>query len=361
MQEKFFQEKVVNSLSEDSFVKRRSVLFGEECLLIYPKKVNPEWSDENKVFRSALLNKENIPISLGFKKFTNFGEKPNFEPLDTNSTLTFVTKKDGSLLIISKYRGNLIIRTRGTTDATFLANGTEIEYLKAEYPALFDNETLNKENCSILCEWTSPSNVIILNETEKPDLWLIGLVSHDDYSYLGQKDLDDFAHSIGVKRPKSIAFGDIGQCQRFCKDDRSIEGCVVYSENGQILKKIKTDFYVSLHRLRFSLSKDAMLKLYLDSGAETVQAFRTYLISLYDYEVISGLGLEKLEKADLELKEKEGGLRKLAKEIENLPRKRIAESIFNLVPKNDHKFAFSVVDKGKIDDKLREDFIRKRL
>jgi hypothetical protein len=42
-----------------------------------------------------------------------------------------VEKLDGSTLIVSKYNGQYILRTRGTVDASKLANGFELELFKS--------------------------------------------------------------------------------------------------------------------------------------------------------------------------------------------------------------------------------------
>ena len=57
------------------------IIAGDECILVTPKDMGVEWTDDSKVFRSSVWRKSDMfPISLSYKKFTNCGEKPDFEP-----------------------------------------------------------------------------------------------------------------------------------------------------------------------------------------------------------------------------------------------------------------------------------------
>ncbi len=73
-----------------------------------------------------------------------------------------VEKLDGSLLIVSKYNGQYILRTRGTVDASIMANGHELEIFKNTILSkLADNN--DTWDYSVLFEWLSPINKIVLN------------------------------------------------------------------------------------------------------------------------------------------------------------------------------------------------------
>ena len=229
------------------------IITGDECVLVTPKDMGVEWNEQNKYFRSSIWRKSDMyPVSLGFRKFTNYGEKPEFEPLPVNDHLEVITKVDGSCLIVSKYKGELIVRTRGTIDASQLENGYEIELLKKKYPTAFNNTFLESEQYTLLFEWTTPSNRIVLQETKEPTLWLIGMIWHKDYSYISQRVLDNLAKELGVERPRTyikFAGEDIELLKKSFEHLNDIEGIVVYTGGGQILKKIKTLRYLELHRV----------------------------------------------------------------------------------------------------------------
>lgn len=269
------------------------VIAGDECVLVTPKDMKVEWNDENKYFRSSIWRKSDMyPVSLGFRKFTNYGENPEFEPLPQNEPLQVITKMDGSCLIVSKYKGELVIRTRGTVDASQLENGHEIELLKKKYPKAFGNALLDNDH-TFLFEWTTPTNRIVLQETQEPTLWLTGIVLHKNYSYAPQRYLDLFAQQIEVKRPrKYITFAgeDIELLKKSIEPLNDIEGVVVYTGNGQILKKIKTDRYLELHRVFTGIKTvDHLFEWFVKYGCPKREEFEEKLSTDFDWELVNTL------------------------------------------------------------------------
>lgn len=120
----------MNLPDREQFNFKEVEISGDACWLITPKDMATKWDNENFRFRSCLVRQEdNLVISQGFGKFTNYGERPDFQPWDDTQKFEARHKLDGSLLIVSKYKGELIIRTRGTVDARQLANGHEIDFL----------------------------------------------------------------------------------------------------------------------------------------------------------------------------------------------------------------------------------------
>ena len=278
----------------EQFNFKDCVIAGDDCVLVTPKDMGVEWNDENKFFRSSIWRKSDMyPVSLGFRKFTNYGEKPEFEPLPANDKLEIVTKLDGSCLIVSRYKGELIVRTRGTVDASQLENGYEIELLKKKYPTVFNNAFIESERFTFLFEWTTPTNRIVLQETQEPTLWLIGMVYHADYSYVSQKTLDRLAKEIGVERPKTFPVyddGNVEELKKVIEPLKDIEGVVVYTGNGQILKKIKTLRYLYLHRMFTGVKTvDHLFDVWKESGYLFYYDFKEYLADTYDHELVVSL------------------------------------------------------------------------
>lgn len=264
-------------------------------ILIHRKEAGVKWDDKNKYFRSSVWDKESGRlISAGFRAFTNYGEQPDFEPLEPNSPIKAVTKVDGSCLIVSMYKDELIVRTRGTVDATQLENGYEIEFLKKKYPKAFDNEFLDCEMYTLLYEWTTPTNRIVLHESDEPTLWLIGMVCHVEYSYADQNNLDNYAKKFGVERPKSFGIdlrGDVDSFKRQIEPLKDIEGVVIYDHtNGQILKKLKTLRYLELHKVFTGLkSVDHLFDLYVEYKSPPRLDFEKELATNFDWELVESI------------------------------------------------------------------------
>ena len=275
------------------------IIAGDECVLVTPKDMSVEWNEDNKIFRSSIWRKSDMhPISLGFKKFTNMGEAPEFEPIEGYSDLEFVRKLDGSLIIISQYKGELIVRTRGTIDATQLANGHEIEFLKNKYPNVFKNFWLDSEKFTLLFEWTTPTNRIVLQESEEPTLWLIGIVGHQTdafldpvgtYHYFSQSELDQQAAVLKVPRPERYTL-NLQNVVEYLKDKTSMEGVVIYGGNGQILKKVKTPSYLYKHRVFTGVKTvDHLFDLFVEYGQPQRENFEALLATNFDWELVKAL------------------------------------------------------------------------
>jgi hypothetical protein len=299
--------------SSDQFNIKDCVIAGDECVLVTPKDMGVEWNEENKYFRSSIWRKSDMHlVSAGFKKFTNLGEQPAFEPIDGYTDLEFVRKLDGSLLIVSQYKGQLIVRTRGTIDATQLANGHEIELLKKKYPKAFSNIWLDSEYHTLLFEWTTPSNRIVLKESEEPCLWLIGIVCHkpevmdpskyvlkystsntlkEAYHYFTQFELDQQASYLGVPRPERFEL-NLENVTEYLKDKDSIEGVVIYSNQGQTLKKVKTPRYLYMHKVFTGIKTvDHLFDLFVEYGEPNRDQFEQKLANNFDWELVTALKL----------------------------------------------------------------------
>ena len=275
------------------------VIAGDECVLVTPKMMGVEWTEENKYFRSSIWRKSDMKhVSLGFRKFMNYGEKPDFEPLNSEDGVRAIQKIDGSCLIVSKYKDQLIIRTRGTVDATKLENGYEIAHLILKYPKAFDNEWLDSELYTLLFEWTTPTNRIVLQESTEPTLWLIGMVIHGTYNYVCQFNLDTYAKEMEVNRPKSYGImlnGSIEDIKKRIEPLQDIEGVVIYddkagSDSGQILKKIKTLRYLQLHRVFTGVKTvDHLFDLFVEYGEPQRENFEALLATNFDWELVKSL------------------------------------------------------------------------
>lgn len=277
----------------EQFNIKDCIVAGDECLLITPKDMSVKWNEQNKYFRSSLWRKScGKLISGGYRKFVNYGEQPDFEPLGNNSKFKAIVKCDGSLLILSSHNKELIIRTRGTVDATKLENGHEIEYLKNKYPKVFSDYFVTSEKFTLLFEWTTPSNRIVLKESEEPTLWLIGIVNNDTYEYLSQDVLDFHAKTLGVERPKTYTFdtNDVELLKKEIEPLKDIEGVVIYDESGQILKKIKTLRYLELHRVFTGVKTvDHLFDIYVEYGTPKRDKFEEELAKNFDWELVSAL------------------------------------------------------------------------
>ena len=268
------------------FMVHEHSLNGEIVYLIQPQHIGTKWTQDNKHMRSVVVNYAGEVISAGFPKFTNWGENPDHFPVPNSlKHCTVVEKLDGSLLIVSKYNGQYILRTRGTVDASTLANGHELE--------IFNNTILSKLadnndtwDYSVLFEWLSPINKIVLNYGDEPSWRLIGFINHINYSLAQQDMLDAMAKKYGFDRPPTYTFSSIEDLLKDVDQWRGKEGVVVYSKNDQMLHKVKGAWYLALHHLKSELSNiEKVMDVWLEQGMPDYQTFYNYIFTTFDYEL----------------------------------------------------------------------------
>ena len=260
--------------------------YDESFVLVTPTDMGTDWNEANARYRSALLSLDGSIISQGFPKFTNWGEKPAFQPWDSSWQVEARHKMDGSLLIVSKYRDKTIARTRGTADARRLPNGHEIDVLREKYPTAFNNKYLDS-GWTLLFEWTTPSNIIVIREHNEPTLTLLGLVDNETATLMTQSNVDAVAEFLDLARPERYVYNSISECIADVSAWVGKEGVVLYSPCGQILKKIKAEAYLKLHRLATGIKNiKHVMELFISSPRFTSpDEFYSYVESTLDYEV----------------------------------------------------------------------------
>lgn len=288
------------------FTFKECTIGGDDCVLITPtNSVMPIWNNDNSIYRSSIWRvSDGKLISAGYRKFVNFGEQPKFEPVDVfNTELIAVEKIDGSCLICSKHNDEYIFRTRGTVDAHFLCTGNELDGLIEKYNVkhVIDELTDEYGEVTLLFEWVTPNNVICIHYDE-PDFYLTGIVLHKDYSYFLQNDLDRIADKYGFIRPKRYNFSNFENLNDLAQDIRdtfvSKEGIVCYFENGQVLKKMKSDWYLFLHRAKSTLNSEKHIAewmidnnlLSMDDSfncINTIDSIENTFANIYDWEIVN--------------------------------------------------------------------------
>lgn len=278
----------IDTLKEQNFTIKQSKIAGEDCVLVVGDGFDIKWDKENLVYRSSIWTiKDNKPISLSFKKFMNWGEKSDLIPEPTTIKETsLLSKIDGSAFIISKFKGELITRTRGTfsiIDSDFI-NKDEAFQFQQKYPKLFNNELLNSEEYSIVCEWYSPTNIIVLNYGEQPKLFLTGIIKHKDYSYLKQNETDRYGLEWNTERPEYFSYNDLPFMIDSIRALKDKEGVCIYFNDGQDIKKLKSTDYLSKHAFKSNMTIDNLIDLFIRFECPVYNDFYNKIEKEFDYE-----------------------------------------------------------------------------
>lgn len=346
----------LQELEDAEFDLRMGQIGGETVVLINPRGF-PKFKKEWLIFRSSVWTMDGTLISAGFKKFFNLTEQPDLcrDPTDDDiASGAFLEKLDGSLLIVSKYKGHLIIRTRGTLDATVLDNGHEIDILKKKYPKCFDNIFLDS-GYSLCFEWLSIENKIVLTYPDCPDMKLVGMIAHEDYRYAGQGALDQLAKELGVGRPRTFKFKTVADMLQTVEALKEEEGYCFYFNDEQDIKKVKSPWYLALHRFKANCTLEYILDFYVECEEPDYQTFVEKITQTFDHECLA-LALpfaSQVLDASKNVRAILGGFKTFVDtKLKQLPsRKEQAQLVLSSYGKtNRASFVFQLLD-GKVIDK----------
>jgi len=286
---------VLSDIDPESFMVHPHEIAGETCYLVQPIHIGAKWTKSNLHQRSSVWNAQGELVSASFKKFFNWAEQPDlaYTPfsLTANGGCELIEKIDGSTLIVSRYKGQTIIRTRGTTDASKLDNGHEIEWLKDKYPRAFkfpdkDGNDYETAPYSLIYEWVSPENKIVLNYGEDPDIYLTAVINHDTYTLWPQDEVDVLATLLLVKRPARYNFASVAEMLAAVEDLKGKEGLCVYCNKGQDIRKVKSAWYLALHRMKTEFgSYERVVDFYFTMNKPTYQEYYQFIVDNYDFEL----------------------------------------------------------------------------
>jgi len=280
-------------IDREQFIVSEHIIAGETCFLVNPQHIGTKWSKDNLHLRSSLWNSQGELISASYPKFFNWQEHPEIYPLPTSlENVNLINKEDGSTLIVSKYKGQLIVRTRGTVDATKLDNGHEIAVLMQRYPKAFEMPRagpMSKEyHYSLIFEWVSPINKIVLDYGSEPDIYLTGMILHENYELVDQKFLDAIANNVlKVKRPQRYTFNTIDEMLSAVSALEGKEGVCVYYNGDQNIRKVKSVRYLALHRFKEKATLPNTLDLFFAQGCPDLETFRENLVRDFDHECLA--------------------------------------------------------------------------
>jgi T4 RnlA family RNA ligase len=343
--------------SEEFFSFKEGIIGMDQCILITPNNIKCKWSEETLQFRSMIVRKyDHKIISRGFDKFFNHGEQPDLDKFP-DGPFDVIEKKDGSLIIWGIHNGQIIHRTRGTFDATNMANGHEIEYLKGKYPQLLV-AIYNNQEYSILTEWQTKTNVIVINEVVEPTLTLVGAIHNESGKLINQTVLDSMGKAWGLNRPTRYHYNSVFECISDVELWQGKEGVVLYSEDGQKLRKCKSEWYCELHKLATGIKNiNQVLDVFMVTEKFTkYEDFYKYIETTIDYEVAERLK-EDMLKIVTAYNTVLDQLNKVRKAVDNLrgesfTRKDQAIEITQKWSDWRKGAAFTILDNKVLDDKL---------
>lgn len=346
--------KKVEEFIEQGFKIKEQKIAGDDCILVAPDGFEVKWDKDNLIYRASIWRKEDLfPVSLSFKKFFNYGEQIQLFPDPTSlKNASALQKLDGSTCVISRYKGELIIRTRETFDIYVHNNADEIDFLKEKYPKVFNSDLL--EDHSIITEWVSPQNIIVLHYP-KPELYLTNVIKHSDYSYFTQDQLDALGEKLEVPRPIRYVFESIPHMIDNISAWKGLEGVCFYYNKDQNIKKIKSLDYLARHAFKNEMSLKNMLEMFFGFGRpQTFQIFYESIEKSFDFEC-ANMAIPLVSKVIDAKKECDKIIEHMISFIEplkNVPRKDAALKIMSSYGKSIKSgLAFTLLDGKELKEK----------
>lgn len=346
----------LSKVDKTNFSIAEKELNGEKLFLITPSKEGTEWNKDNLIFRSSIWNEAGELVSAGFPKFFNLGEKESINPAPVDLSGAFITKKlDGSLLIVSKYKGQFILRTRGTFDASIHENGDELKEFKQKILPCLDENFFSRETWdhSYLFEWRSPNRTIVIKHIEV-NFVLLGVIVHHDYSIEDRRNIEFMKSWYNVEIVPKIFVDSLPALLEANFQLQGEEGFVIYSSNGQILHKLKTPWYLVRHRLKSQLnSKKSILEFWEANGRPDRAGFLKIIKETFDFEVCSSIG-EDINKVFEAIEYIQDCLKEVRRFVlllnKDESRKKHAEMIKEHIGRNYVSFAFCFLDGKRIEE-----------
>jgi hypothetical protein len=275
------------------------IINGQNYNLISPIKNYIKWTKDQLYYRSCMFDGFNSIVSMGFPKFFNYDEQNQaVKPFNIDSIVHVREKIDGSLFIVSKYKGQYIMRTRESfnCDRHEENYGQELDYFRINIlPKLNDYCVKNNltDDCdtwilSFQFEWQSDKHIIIVKFPEQFNFFLLGGVFHNRINnrLMDQLTLDVIGLEINVKRP-NVYFSPNqvkGINLNWYVNIQGIEGFVFYCADFQTMYKVKTHWYLNKHKFKFGLNSFKSFVELIIAEKIPLDAIYQFILDNFDHE-----------------------------------------------------------------------------
>jgi hypothetical protein len=325
---------------------------GLYCWLITPE-IDAKWNKNNLFYRSLIVDREGNVLSSGWPKFFNYGEKPDCYPnLEQYNDWKYEEKKDGSLLIADFVNDQFSMRTRGTVSYVTQENAKDFELLPQKYPAIVEFLKEN-QHLSLLFEIVTPNNVIVIRSPQI-EFYLLGAINKNSMEIVSSSDLLEIWRRIGpIPVPQLYNFldtNDLSKIAESIKYWKGKEGIVVSYNNGQNRIKLKSDWYLFIHRVKSQLSSTKnLIDYYIKREMPSYEEFYKIIETEFDFEIVVQLKeeIEKICNAGEKAKKYIDHILEVLHDIRTVETRKEQALMIKRNFKENSSFVFSILD-GKI-------------
>lgn len=336
---------------DDGFKCHPHKFCGLDSFLIIPQ-IDAKWNKHNLFYRSLVVDTDGNVLSSGWPKFFNQGEQPDCYPNPESYKDWIIQEKlDGSLLIADYVNGQFNMRTRGCVSHTVQENSKDFELLPEKYPKVVEF-LKNNPHLSLLFEIVTPNNVIVIRPKEV-DFYFLGAINKNGMCVVSSKDFIDIWRKIGfiptAKTYEIENIKDLNSISQLVKTWKGSEGVVISYNNNHNRIKIKSDWYLWIHRIKSQLnSENNLIEYYIDLGMPDYNEFYKKIETEFDFELAQQMTsqISKLCDAKKTVLNIINGMKEFVSSIRNFEnRKQQAEYIISSYGKtNRSSFVFCILD-----------------
>lgn len=209
-------------------------------------------------------------VSRPFHKFFNLGEgrcEVSMDEIKSLNNYRILDKLDGSMIAISLYKGELLIKTRGTIHSKQAQDAKAWLIENGLYQVLLDNM---EEDTTYIFEWISPYNTVVI-PYDKSDLVLLAVRDNKNGNYYSRDYLVEFSLECGLSLVKEKDNISLEELVELMKTEQGKEGYVVILDDGRMFK-IKNDWYTSLHRAISYMRERDIVNLILENNIDDIKS-----------------------------------------------------------------------------------------
>ena len=250
---------------------------GRLMVVKYSKNIfNTGWHKLAKLCRGKVIDIDTRKIVVyPFDKFFNLNEVDEtkvekIEKLINRANNIYITeKKDGSAIIVTRYKGKLIVNTNGEFDNIQLRLAKKL--LISKYSFFYSNVP---DGYTIIFELIHPNNRIVIDYGNEEKLYLIAIRDLSTYKLLGYSELKKFADRYRLDIVDSFNYSSLDKFIQKAMEDTSnkMEGWVfrVVGNGFDQMFKLKFAEYFKLSRVKKYLTLHKTYELMVLSQLDDV-------------------------------------------------------------------------------------------
>jgi len=238
-------------------------------------------------------------LSRPMAKFFNYAEVKAWEalekaPAEIGRIESVMIKEDGSLISTFDDSGYLGAKSKASVNSDQAMCAMSVIHQDPEFAArLYE---LVKDGYTVNMEYVSPSNRIVIGY-EQPGVVILNVRDNDTGEYVSDKDLfnDPILRRYLVKK-EAVIFDSLEEFVSDVYEMTGFEGYVVKTDTGFF--KIKTNWYVNLHRTKDSINnnKDLFMNIAENTVDDLKQLFIDDIVALKKIDAFENLFLDSLNR-----------------------------------------------------------------